>query len=87
MNLNYISFIVSIAGIIITVSFFFLQSFQLWKAVKITFEMDVRKLIDRIERNKKDFKESEPKAYKEFFDIQEELETISRKFLKIFNTK
>jgi len=87
MDLNTLSLIVSIAGIIVTVAAFIWSTLQLRNGVKIAFQIDVRKTINRIERNKEKFKQSDPEAYKELFDIQDELEAMSQKFLSMFGVK
>jgi hypothetical protein len=84
MDLNILSLVVSIAGIGITVVAFLWSTFQLRNSLRIAFQIDVRKTITRIERNKEKFKQSDPEAYKELLDVQEELEAMSRKFLTMF---
>lgn len=87
MDLTTIGLAVSIIGVVITVGLFVLSTLQLRHGIKTAFDMDIRKTIDRIERNKEKFKQSAPEAYEELFDIQDELETISKKFLAMFKTK
>ena len=82
--------IISIASLIIAligIPIALYSIIQLRHGIKISFTMDVRRLINRIERNKDFFKDNNPEAYKELFDIQDELETISKKFLAMFNIK
>ncbi len=87
MDLNTISLLVSIVGIFVSVGLFFLSTIQIQNSVRTAFDIDVRKTINRIERNKERFKKSNPEAYKELFDIQEELEAMSKKFLAMFRIK
>lgn len=81
--MNVLSFSVSIIGIFIALY----SIYQLRHAIKVGFTMDIRRLINRIERNKESFKQTSPQAYKELFDIQDELETITKKFLSMFSMK
>jgi hypothetical protein len=78
--------IVSIASILGTVVTVY-SVFRLRNAVKTSFTLDMRRLINRIERNKEPFNQTVPAAYRELFDVQDELETISKKFLAMFNIK
>lgn len=87
MDLTTISLAVSIIGVVITVVLFILSTLQLRHGVKTAFDIDIRKAINRIERNKERFKQSAPEAYRELFDIQDELETMSKKFLAMFKIK
>ncbi len=94
MDLNTLSLIVSIVGaivsiggIMVSVRIFLLSTRQLRNGIRTAFQMDVRKTINRIGRNKEKFKQSDPEAYKELFDIQDELETMSQKFLAMFGIK
>lgn len=77
----------AIIGPVVSVLIFILSTRQLRHGIKTAFEMDVRKTISRIERNKEKFKEQASEAHDELFDIQEELETMSRKFLAMFKIK
>ncbi len=79
------SLVVSGISIIATVFIYFRSVVQLRRAIGLAFDMDVRRLINRIERNKEQFRENNPAAYKELFDVQDELETISKKFLTMFD--
>lgn len=79
--------IVSLIVSFISIPLAFYSIFQLRHGIKVSFTLDVRRLINRIERNKEVFKNNNPELYKELFDIQDELETISNKFLAMFNTK
>ena len=72
--------IVSFASVFVAIY----SIFQLRHGVKTSFTLDIRRLINRIERNKEHFQQTNPAAYKELFDIQDELETISKKFLAMF---
>ncbi len=84
MGLNTLSLIVSIIGIVVSVGTFLWSTFLLRNGVRIAFQIDVRKTISRIERNKEKFKQSNPAAYKELLDVQDELEAMSKKFLAMF---
>lgn len=84
MDLNTVSLIVSILGIIVSVGATLWSTFQLRRSVGIAFSMDVRRNIERLERNKENFKQTEPSAYRELFDVQSELETIDSKLTEIF---
>lgn len=81
--ISIVSLIVSFIGIPLALY----SIFQLRHGIKVSFTMDVRRLINRIERNKEVFKNNNPEVYKELFDIQDELETISKKFMAMFSTK
>jgi hypothetical protein len=85
--LNVVAGIASIVGTFLTVLIYRRSVVQLRDAVRIAFEIDVRKTINRIERNKEKFKEGVPEAYKELFDVQDELETMSKKFLAMFHAE
>ncbi len=87
IDLNKLSLIVSIVGIVITVVTYTLSTLQLRNGVKTAFQIDVEKTINRIERNKEKYKHSKPEVYQELFDIQEELSAMSRKFLTMFGIK
>ena len=85
--LNVIGFIITGVSLLATIYFYYRSVMQLRKAVKTVFERDIRRIINRIERNKERFKESVPPAYQELFDIQDELEVISKKFPEMFEIK
>lgn len=72
----------SIAGALLA----WCQTRKLARAIRTSFLLDIRRLIDRIERNKAAFQGLET-AYKELFDVQHELETINAKFLELFPIK
>lgn len=85
--LNVIGFILTGISLLITIYFYYSSVKKLRKAVKTVFERDIRRIINRIERNKEQFKAIESLAYQELFDIQDELEVISKKFPEIFEIK
>lgn len=85
--LNILGFIVNIVGIVLTIVIYFRSVVQLRNAVKTAFQIDIRTMINRIERNKDKFKRGSPEAYKELHDIQDELESLSKKFLTMFEIK
>jgi L-lysine 2,3-aminomutase len=85
--LNVIGFIITGVSLLATIHFYYRSLAQLRKAVKTVFEKDIRRIISRIERNKEQFKETVPPAYQELFDIQDELEVISKKFPEMFEIK
>jgi hypothetical protein len=82
-TLSMIPTLISIVSILIALY----SIYQLRHGVKTSFTLDIRRLINRIERNKGTFHQTDPAAYKELFDIQDELETVSKKFLSMFNMK
>jgi hypothetical protein len=87
MDLNTVSLIVSILGIVVSVGTTLWSTIQLRRSVGVAFSLDVRRNIERLERNKEKFKQSTPDAYRELYDVQGELETIDSKLTKIFSLK
>ena len=81
--MNTLSTFASIASIL-SIAFAFYSILQLRHGIKTSFTLDIRRLINRIERNKEQFKQITPEAYRELFDVQDELETISKKLLAMF---
>ena len=79
-----LSDLISIAGIVISLYIAVWSNNRLRKTVELTLDIDVRKTIERLERNKEHFKTIDPAAYKELFDVQEELESMSFKLRKVF---
>jgi len=63
------------------------QTFQIKRAVRACFGLDIRRLIERIEKNKDRFKTSDEAAYSELWDVQHELETVDKKLQEVFAVK
>ena len=84
--MNLVTLFASIASIICAVVAVY-SVFQLRHGVQRSFTLDMTRLINRIERNREPFKQTNPAAYKELFDFEDGLETTSKKFLSVFNFK
>ncbi|AFM14002.1 hypothetical protein [Turneriella parva] len=84
---EYIGHALSIAGILISIATAIWATMQMRRSVGITFSLDIRRNIERLERNKQKFRETVPEAYKEFFDVQSELETVDKKLQEIFKLR
>lgn len=85
--MDWLGWLINLVALGVTIYLYYRSSVQLRRAVRTVFERDLRKTINRIERNKEQFKDSVPTAYKELFDIQDELEVFSKKFPEMFEIK
>jgi hypothetical protein len=82
----YLNIFFTVAGIasIFTVAYGFYQDRRLKKGVRLAFLIDLRRLIERLERNKERFKATAEGAYNELWDVQHELEAIDSKLHTVF---
>ena len=88
MDLNVvIGHTMSAAGIGVSIGIAIWSTRQLRRSVGVTLSLDIRRNIERLERNKEKFKQRSPEAYSEFFDVQGELETVDAKLKTIFKLK
>lgn len=87
INWDVVSTIFSAGGILVAIAIFLITNRRLQRIVKEVLEKDIRKTIDRIERNKEPFKTSNKAAYDVLFDLQHELEVISSKIKTVFKLK
>lgn len=80
---SYIGILASILGIFYTGY----SLYKLRKSIHIGFLIDIRRIIEDVNREKAQFIEKEKLAYDILFRIQGELEVVYDKLLKTFSMK
>jgi hypothetical protein len=83
---NIATYIGTIASIL-SICYAFYSLHKIKKSIRVGFLMDVRRMIETIERDKEPFKEKEKAAYESLFRIQGELEVVYKKLLETFSIK
>lgn len=72
---------------ILSILYAFYSLHRLKKSIRIGFLIDIRRMIDTIERDKEPFKERVVPAYDALYRIQGDLEVTYNKLLETFSIK